>query len=381
MKAYRLTERESILRALRKAADRPAETSSGPVRITAIDEASNVSDRILIQTDRPVKDSLLFKFNASSMQVRVEELAEGQYSIKDVVLESPERGAQRVSELENRIVRNVLVHPPVDIASGVALYGKTAVIARACQMMRMLLQNHLNAHGFMIADCEIGFFYNADDAIHLAVEAQAKSFLLIDALSRKVCSLEAFCDPLSELEAGKLENRFQRFTRGGLRSQLIYPFGDSVGNLMGFMRFESTMPGLGNPGLADANHNPAAARLFLNFLRDRAEELVFDMEIGMIKSWAKAADKEVLLDISQNARGCRITLHQTVNERILRRGSKLQFQMDLGQAGVHTFFCTVRNLTPEENRTSVGLRINRGGQQNSIESLARLASAERPDVE
>lgn len=380
MKAYRLTDPDSIKHALARTNGIAGRSGEAYIRITGLENADNVSDRILFRTDADLTNGeLKFTFKTNSLTVRAEQLEAGYYSIKDVVLETAERTSERVQEIQQRIVRNILISPPVDVASSVALYGKTPVIAQACQMMRMMLTNHLNSHGFLISEAEIGFFYNNDNPIFIQVETDKKPFFIIDALQRRICTLGGFTNPLETQEAKALDAIFTKFSRSSVRSQLIYPFSDPLGNIMGFFVLQSTMPGLGDRNLSDANRNPGATRLFVNFLRDRAEDLVFEMEVGLIQTWLRASEKEVMLDMSQNGRGCRITLHGEYPDKILKRGSKLQFEFNPGD-GAQSYQCTVRNIARHENRYSLGLRINRGSAPGAMEKLAKIAAASQPGL-
>lgn len=375
MKAYRLTDADSIRHALEKARGVPGRSDKGDSSIVSIAD-EKVNDAVVLEFDRPPGDTLTIAFKENLLRIRLNRLDERSFAVKDVAIESAQRSAERMAADQMRAL-NVSIAPAVDIASSVAMYGRTSGIARVCQLMKMHLEEHLNARGFLISDCEVGFFYNTDDALLVAMEAAVKSFFVMDTLSRKLAEGPEFTDYFSEMSEGKRDGFFTQLARDRVRSEFVYPFRDQGGNAMGYMRLRSTMPGLGNGALAQG-----AARdlkVFTNYLLERAESLVFEMEMTAIKSWSKVSDSEEIIDLSQNGRGIRITLPAGI-EKVIRKGGKVQFFLQPGTPVPHAFIGTIRSISTNPTGVSAGIRIHRGAAPESMDTLARFARALKPAI-
>ncbi len=371
MNAYRLTEKKTIALALEKA--RPGSGKSGgkSVRIEEIRDEDNVSESIVIRVSEPIADDLLtYTFKTNYIKIRVQLLDGTTYRVKDIVIEPITRTAKRV-ESRTRVY-NVSFAPTVDIASSIALYGKTSNIAKACQMMKMLLVNHLNAYRYMVSECDIGFFFASDSELLQKVEEAGDNFFMVDALNRSIHGGPGYANPVEEFAKEKQDAFYTRYARGKIRSQYIFPFRDQVGTVMGYFDLRSTTPALGRAGNLTGPDAAGELSLFNQFLFQKAEELVFQMEMYSIKNWIPLAESEELVDLSQDGRGARITIRNPEAEKHLRKGAKIQFAMPL-QNSNHGFITSVRLIKKTEEGLHVGVRINRGSEEQSLQLLGNYA--------
>ncbi|MBI3395611.1 MAG: hypothetical protein HY042_07240 [Spirochaetia bacterium] len=378
MKAYRLTEADSIRAALQKTKGLTGRSEGRECRITSVSAETNAADAVILEVTGSPGMLLTFGFKDNLLRVRLNKLDDTHFSVKDVSIEPVQRGAARVFNIEVDAV-DVQVTPPVDIASSVALYGRTSSIARICQMMKMQLHEHLNTRGFMISESDIGFFYNTDSPLLVEMETKGKIFFLIDCLARKVVKEPEFHDYSADMTEAKQDAFFTQLSREKVRSEFIFPFREHSGTPMGHITLRSTMPGLGNHILGAAQ--PKDLKILTAYLLERSEALVFEMEMTAVKGWAKVSDKLEIQDLSQDGRGIRFTVPGQGLEKVVRRGGKVQFVLRPGDNPEHGYIGTVRNAKPVPEGMSVGVRIQRGSHPDSLDLLGRFARSLRPALD
>ena len=374
---YRLTDRQSMMHALQRIQGKEGKSGGLPIVVEAVEADDSVGDDIVLRTNAAAKESIVYPFRENLLRIRVQSLDEKTYRVKDIAIEPVTRQSVRV---ESHIkVSDVLGAPTVDIASSIALYGKTSSIAKTCQMGKMFLLNHLNARGFMLSDCTIGFYYTSGEELFQRLEETGSHLFVIDALSRTLHTGKGYDDPVADATDDRKEAFFTGYTREKTRSRFVYTFRDQVGTVMGYVDVRSTMPGLGHRGLASKETRAKTLTLFTEFLFEQCVDLVFQMEMFSVKQWVRLGASEELLDLSENGRGARLSVKAKEAERLLKQGSKIRFTMVLGGAG-HVFTATVRSVKPLEQGFAVGLRIHRGSVENSMQLLADFSKARMPSL-
>ena len=374
---YRLTDHQTMLRALQRVPGKEGKSAGLPIIIEAVEAEDSVEEAILLRTNVPAGDAIVFPFRDNLLRIRVHAVDSNTYRVKDIAIEPVTRQSVRVdSHIQ---VTEVLGAPPVDIASSIALYGKTSSIAKTCQMGKMYLMNHLNARGFMVSDCNIGFYYSATEELFQRLEETGGHLLVLDALSRSLHTGKNYVDPVAESTDDRRDAFYTRYARDKIRSHLVYTFRDQVGTVMGYVDVRSTMPGLGHRGLSSPDSRAKTLALFEDYLFEQCVDLVFQMEMFSVKQWVRLGANEELLDLSENGRGTRLTIKAKEAERLLRQGSKIRFTMNLAGAG-HEFTGTVRSIKPLDAGFAVGLRIHRGSAENSMQLLEAFARARMPNL-
>lgn len=372
MKAYRLTDRNSILAALDRTTGRTGSCAGREITFTAIKREENINQTVLVTTNQPAGDNVIFTFGDKVLKVRLTPLENLTYSVKDVVIESMLRSSGRIDTQKIHIA-NVEFSPAVDLTSSIALYGKTSSISTVCQRMKMFLHDYLNRTGFMISECRIGFFFSADlPPVFQELETAGGIFFIRDVLSKSIVSGDLYTNPLLALPEARQESYYTKLSRERMRSQYVYSFRDQSGNVMGFIEFQSTMPDLGHQGLG----TPAALKIFSNYLFEKSSELVFQMEMSMTRQWFSYSRSEEIIDLSQNGRGCRITLKAPSEElkKKLKKGSTLRFDIVL-KGTPHKIFGTVRSVQETQDTDLIGLKVQTGSQANSLDELSLLAKS------
>lgn len=374
---YRLTDHSSMLHALQRVVGKEGRSGAQALQVQAVDADETVTEDLLLRTDHPAEETIVFTFRDNILRVRVQPVEELIYKVKDILIEPATRQSVRVES--KVLVTEVLGTPPVDIASSIALYGKTSSIAKTCQMGKMHLMNHLNARGFMVSDCRIGFYYSADMDLYHRLETSGHHMFVVDALKRAVHSGKEYEHPLVGLPESRHEDFFTGYARDKIRSHYVYTFRDQVGTVMGFVEFRSTMAGLGQKQLVQEEGREKTLKLFEIFLFEQCVDLVFQMEMFSVKQWIRLGSQEDLLDISENGRGARLHVRSKETERVLRQGSKVRFNLELG-GQAHTFTATVRSVKPVDDGFAIGLRVHRGSADNSLHLLGLFAKSRMPKL-
>ena len=379
MNRYRLTDKRTILTALEKAKSTTGRSNNNEVKILGVEEEGHLKKSLLIDVEGEVDGGITFIFRDNLLKLKVLRHKGRRYRVRDVIIESLSRSSSRMA-IEPARISDISLSAPIDLAAKLKDGKKNENMLNPCTAMKSQLYKQLNLRGFLIADCGVGFFHNHSSRIYEKIRESGQIFFIADALNSSVCVLEGFVNPIDNFSLEKKTIFFGKYAKARIRSEMIFPFRDHMDQILGYYRFISPVPGLGSQYLIHYNLYPKDVHLFCNFLRNKAEMMTFEMEMRTFRNWMKLASEESLLDISQDARGCRITVSRVEMKKNVRKGAKIRFSITL-EGKYHSFIGTVRNTRVLDSRLEVGLRINRGLTPQSMEKLSKWAMSLMPSLE
>lgn len=382
MKKYRLTDQRTLLGIVSKLTttvlqDRDTNqkfTLTNPVAVNDILKSVHIT----IETTEPMVSkpkSLVCVLKENRVELRVKPVNPYQddlLQVYEILIEPLERSAKRAS-IEDISAYDLKMAQTADLGTVISIYGKTSIINQTLNQWQIHLEQVLTNFGYFIKRVQIGFYYAADTQLMEALATSKAPYYVRDANRRIFYTDRGFYSP-KKLSEMYVRSYLDSLLLSNTKSTLIFPFFANGKVLLGYFEIISNLPDLGNPVLQSNIEGPEGIGPLLNFLDQKAEEFVFQLEFAYAKDWETIIRTTPVRDISQDGRGIGMTLPKGTNIDGRPIGSPVSFQLKINSSP-YTFFGSLRSLKKGDNdTTNIGLQIFQCDKSEGMSLLSTYAS-------
>lgn len=371
MKEFHFTDPDTISRILGQLADPVGRFSEGSALVKSFHRDINIDDVLLLELDQIVDNGLLFEFRDRFLHLHLSHMEENIYRVEEAVVTPIERISNRIPNL-NIPIHSIHYSLPVDLASHISDMGDSPFVHNIVEHRSTVIAEKLVKRGFSVQDVSIVFFNETLTPFHLSFSEHGNSFFLLDSINQRIYGKMQFYDPTLNMEEQEVSDLYSSYRAQKIRSCYIFPFRDHHGNIPGLIRVTSGQEFLGNPSIEE--HLDPYIRHLQGFFKENVEPLLFHLESQFKPEWLDLSENEEIVDLSENGKGCRVTLRKNLIKDDLQIGARLIFKMNLEDKD-ETYFATLKNIIrdSENDDCFLGLRIQDSGSENGLYGLTVFA--------
>lgn len=382
MKKYRLTDQRTLLGILSKLnstvlIDPETKQKFGIKDPNAVGDMVKAVHFTLysqeaVQT-KPKTLTCVLKENRVELRVKqVNPYQEDLFHVTEILIEPLERSAKRAN-IESVSAYDLKMAQTADLGTVISVYGKTSIINQALNQWQVHLEQTLTHYGYFIKKIQIGFFYAAETVLMESLAQSKVPFYIRDA-NRKIFYTNRGFYSTKKLSEIYVRSYLESLLLNNIKSVLIFPVFSTSKVLLGYFEISSNLPDLGNAALQEDIEGDSGIGPLMDFLDQKAEEFVFQLEFAYAKDWEVVAKATSIRDISQDGRGIGIYLP---NEALLEGknfGAPVSFVTMINSLP-YTFYGSMRNIKKSDyDLPSIGVQIFQCDRADGLPLLARYAS-------
>lgn len=382
MKKYRLTDQRTLLGILSKLTttvllDPETKQKFGIRNAHAIGDILKSVHFELSATEpmvsKPKSLTCVLKENRVEMRIKqVNPYQEDLFHVTEILIEPLERSAKRAN-IDSVSAYDLKVAQTADLSTVLSVYGKTSIINQALNQWQMHLEQTMTHFGYFIKKVQIGFFYAADTALMESLSQSKAPFYVRDANKRIFYTNRGFFST-KKLSEVYVRSYLDSLLINNIKSVLIFPVFSTSKVLLGYFEITSNLSDLGNAALQENIEGESGIGPIMDFLDQKAEEFVFQLEFAYAKEWEVIAKTTSIRDISQDGRGIGIYIPNQISLDGKAVGAPVSFQVVINSSP-YIFYGSLRSIKKQEGESSyIGVQIFQCDRDEGLGLLSSYAS-------